>query len=71
MKCKNKFVTVDGIWEQGFRLKRTKLNCMISNDHIGKTLSVSDGYTTFHIAFEQIEPYLKGDYRDTEQEDKR
>lgn len=65
MKCKNKIVNITGICDQAGILKRTKLTYMISNDHVGKTLSVSDGYVTFHMAFEQIEPYLKGDYRDT------
>ena len=35
------------------------LDCIITNDERGKTLSICDGKTQFIIPFEPIERYLK------------
>ena len=34
-------------------------DCIITNDEIGKTLSINDGNMQFTIPFEPIERYLK------------
>lgn len=36
-----------------------KLECIITNDEIGKTLSINNGEIQFTIPFEPIERYLK------------
>lgn len=62
MKCKNKIVTINGVREKNNTLVPMEFTCVITNDNIGKTLSIGDGDIMFHMAFEQIEKYLTGDY---------
>lgn len=59
MECKNKKIEVDGFVAYRSSYKRQKLECIITNDSRGKTLSINDGFTQFTIAFEPIEKYLK------------
>ena len=35
------------------------VRCIISNNKVGKTLTIGDNERTFTFAFEQIEKYLK------------
>lgn len=62
MKCKNKQVVVDGLVfvdvEKG-KIKRQKLNCIITNDELGKTLSINNNVIQFTIAFESIAKIFK------------
>lgn len=62
MKCKNKSVKVIGLRgvDDGKTLKvnRQVLECIITNDDIGRTLSVNDGKTQFTFPFEPIVKYL-------------
>lgn len=55
---KNKIVSVEGcIFSDGTGIMRKKkLTCIITNEKLGKTLSISDGFTQFSIP---IERYLK------------
>lgn len=41
------------------RFAPLKFNVLISNDDIGKTISINDGETQFTIPFEPLEKYLK------------
>lgn len=64
MKCKNKEVKTIGVrYDIGgdpLQLSPIPLWCMITNDAIGKTLSVDDGKTQFSIKItEEILKYLK------------
>lgn len=52
-------VNVKGLKIDEKSAKRTKLRCMISNNKIGKTLSIDDGKTQFTIPFEAVEKYLR------------
>ena len=38
----------------------TSLDCIVTNDKHGKTLSINNGKIQFTIPFEPIEKYLKG-----------
>ena len=40
-------------------MEHEKLECIITNDKHGKTLSINDGIVQFTIPFEPIERYLK------------
>ena len=59
MKCKNKKVYVKGVRLLGVRLDTLRLECIVTNDECGKTLSINDGHTQFTIPFEPIEKFLK------------
>ncbi len=61
MKCRNKQIDVDGTISNNItgNFKKYKLHCIITNDGIGKTLSINDGINQFTIPFEPIEKYLK------------
>ena len=63
MKCKNKVVKVKGITDVGGVQRLCILNCIITNNELGKTLSINNGFIQFSIPFEAIEQYLKGDYK--------
>lgn len=57
---KNKWVKVKGLYQtQNGTMIPTTLNCIITNDEVGKTLSIGTEQCMFTIAFEQIENYLK------------
>ena len=60
-KVKNLHVRVDGgvsVSGSPFMLSET-FDCIITNDEIGKALSINDGNMQFTIPFEPIERYLK------------
>ena len=60
-KIKNLHVRVSGgvnVSGSPFLVPKT-FDCIITNDEIGKTLSICDGKTQFIIPFEPIERYLK------------
>ena len=65
MKCKNKSVKVNGLFgvDDGktLRVFRKRLECIITNDEIGRTLSINDGKIQFTIPFEPIAKYLERD----------
>lgn len=57
---KNKWVKVRGLYQtDNGTMIATDLNCIITNDEVGKTLSIGTEQCMFTIAFEQIEKYLK------------
>lgn len=61
MKANIKKVKVDGFkteFEDG-KMEYTKLTCLITNDSMGKTLSINDEKTQFTIPFEAIERYFR------------
>lgn len=57
---KNKWVSVKGLYQSanGMALPIT-VNCIITNDEHGKTLSMGNDNVMFTIPFEAIEKYLK------------
>ncbi len=57
---KNKWVSVKGVYQSANGLMiPTMVNCIITNDENGKTLSVGTDQVMFTIHFEDIEKYLK------------
>lgn len=60
-KIKNLHVRVSGgVNVSGSSFLAPKMfDCIITNDEIGKTLSINDGNVQFIIPFEPIERYLK------------
>ena len=63
MKCYNKSVKVAGeetvITPSTIRITNKMFECLITNDDVGKTLSINNGEIEFLIPFEPIEKYLK------------
>lgn len=60
-KIKNLHVRVSGgvaTLKSAFSVPQA-LDCIITNDEIGKTLSINDGNMQFTIPFEPLERYLK------------
>ena len=57
---RNKQITVIGItlWPNGDVIP-DELECIITNDEKGKTISINNGVLQFTIPFEPIEGYLK------------
>lgn len=57
---KNKWVSVKGLYQSaaGTAILIT-VNCIITNDEAGKTLSMGTEQVMFTIPFEAIEQYLK------------
>lgn len=60
-EIKNAKVTVTGfVYDDEKRTAEAqRLECIITNDRIGKTLSINDGKKQFTIPFEAIEKYLR------------
>lgn len=60
-KIKNLHIRVDGaVNVSGSPFLVPKMfDCIITNDEIGKTLSINDGNVQFIIPFEPIESFLK------------
>jgi len=60
-EIKNAKVTVTGFVYDGVGIlpKAQRLECIITNDRIGKTLSINDGKKQFTIPFEAVEKYLR------------
>lgn len=61
MKCKNKEINVPGFVynDRTRKFKPECLRCIITNDEIGKTLSIDNNEIQFTIPFESIEKYLR------------
>lgn len=59
-EIKNKWVSVKGLYQSamGTAIPIT-VNCIITNDSKGKTLSIGSNQVMFSINFEDIEKYLK------------
>jgi len=60
-EIKNAKVTVTGfVYDDDERTGHAeRLECIITNDRFGKTLSINDGKKQFTIPFEAVEKYLK------------
>lgn len=58
-EIKNKCVTINGCILVNGAIIPQKLNCIITNDRIGKSLSIGNDDIMFEIPFEKIEEYLK------------
>ncbi len=57
---KNQWVTVKGIYHtKNMRSVETKFDCCVTNDEVGKTLSIVVGECMVTIPFEQLEQYLR------------
>ena len=58
---KNKIVSVEGGVYSDVTgiMRKKKVTCIITNDKLGKTLSINDGFTQFTIPIKPIERYLK------------
>lgn len=63
MRCKNKSVKVNGLRgiDDGKTIKITRqvLECIVTNDNYGRTLSINDGRVQFTIPFEPLAKYLE------------
>lgn len=60
-EVKNKHVSVEGAFmtQNMITPVHTKLDVIITNDSIGKSISINNGDMQFTIPFEPIEQYLK------------
>lgn len=60
-EIKNKHIEVDGAFMTQRMLKPipAKLEVIITNDNIGKTISINNGDIQFTIPFEPLEEFLK------------
>ena len=57
---KNKWIKVRGLYQTALGTPTpTTLNCIVTNDEIGKTLSIGNEKIMFTIPFEAVEEYLK------------
>lgn len=62
MNCKNKRIFIRGFkWlnKTALRGEAVEFECFVTNDSVGKTLSIYDGEIQFTIPFEPLEEYLK------------
>ena len=61
MKCRNKEIIVKGILYDDRKRKSVEktFTCIVTNDEIGKTLSIGNNEIQFTIPFEPLEKYLK------------
>ena len=61
MKVKNKHLKVKGGVTHKLvgGMKFEELNVIVTNDEIGKSISIGNGIVQFTIPFEPIEKYLK------------
>ena len=61
MKCRNKEIIVKGILYDDRQRKSVEktFTCIVTNDEIGKTLSIGNNEIQFTIPFEPLEKYLK------------
>lgn len=55
-----KMLEVVGLEATMIETRQKPLAVRISNDNIGKTISITNGIIQFTIPFEPLEPYLKG-----------
>ena len=59
MKCKGKRIYINGLRQKGGRVDTPRLECIVTHDEHGKTLTINDGVIGFTIPFEPLEKYLK------------
>lgn len=59
MKCKNKHLSVNGLIQSGNQIKKDSIIAIVTNDEVGKTLTLAYGYIGLTVPFEVIEEYLK------------
>ena len=59
MKCKNKIIIVYGVEQLPTKTRTTYLECIITNDEMGKTLSINNGVIQFSVPFEPLEKWLR------------
>lgn len=59
MNCKNKEIKVNGIQNSPLGMIEAPLHVLITNDSIGKTLSVDNGTIQFTIPMDDIVKYLE------------
>lgn len=61
MKCKNKHFYIEGIKKKisGIEYIKTNFNVIITNDDIGKTITVADGNILFSFPADEISKYLQ------------
>lgn len=55
-----KMLEVVGLEATKVEIRQKPLVVRISNDNIGKTISITNGIIQFTIPFEPLEPHLKG-----------
>ena len=58
-EIKNKWVSVDGFIFTDGGMTPGKINCIITNDRVGKSLTIGVGQIMYEIPFEKIEDYLR------------
>ena len=58
-EIKNKWVSVKGLILRKNYMKESNVTCIITNDRIGKSLTIGNDEIMFRIPFEKIEDYLK------------
>jgi hypothetical protein len=58
MKCKNKHIAIKGFIQVDNKVIQGNVLAIITNDEIGKTLTLAYGDTEITIPFEAIEKYL-------------
>ncbi len=58
-EIKNKWVSVKGLILRKNFMKETSISCIITNDRLGKFLTIGNDEIMFEISFEKIEDYLK------------
>jgi hypothetical protein len=57
---KNKWIEVKGLYQTANgTIIPTTLHCIVTNDEVGKTLSIGTERVMFTIPFEAVEKYLK------------
>lgn len=61
MECKNKHFSMKGYKQSLLRneLKPVQLDVIVTNDDLGKTLSVNDGNVQFIFAIDDLVKWLK------------
>lgn len=58
-EIKNKWVSVKGLILRKNYMKESIISCIITNDRIGKSLTIGNDEIMFEIPFEKIEEYLR------------
>ena len=58
-EIKNKWVSVKGLILRKNCMKEANVSCIITNDRLGKSLTIGNDEIMFEIPFEKIEDYLK------------
>lgn len=59
MECKNKEFKVKGLQNSLLGMRDVDLHSIVTNDKVGKTLSVNNGTIQFIIPMDEIAKYLQ------------